>query len=1004
MQAGETRLLLRSIFSGPRGWWLLLLLLLPLVPTFMLCRQKAVDAFWWPFLGCWLCLPIFYRASAGAFFAWRPGSRLLLVLSSLSLLTAVVMWSQWLCAVALCLALWAVLGSCQNVAKDRRLSRLVILPLLATGLPRRVSQVATPWLQDTLTWLVNLRSLESGWEQWSDGGLLISPAGTFSVAAICWSPYAWSGGMVLALCWSLLHRRSVVQMVCLLGLSFLLCCTAIVLVGLYGAYQLHSGRVLSSPDSLLLWLLAGELLLIVSADSLVLFLTSPVLRPELLAIREQSQLFEQEIANPLEVFWNRFISAERRAFGQQIALRLPDGAPLPWLKLLRMVMGLWLSSRNLWFLAIGSPVILLGLLGGLTVRGMSVLSVEQAVLRERRLDEAVERRDPVAAEIAHDVLLGLRPNDQPATFRYAEFLWEIGQREQAWERMQGLAQSGAASLPAAQMWLVERSRERSPWRSLSDGECLQLLQQVVAREPGNAQAHGWLSDYLFRAGETKLAERSLERAADLDLRYVNSLLRLQKRLGRLRLPDERLERAVQQLTGQLQSAPGDVDLRLREVELLLLAERSSEAEQLLRQAPEVYVDSRLKSGLSGVLLYRVRRMQDGGEFDGLAATRWLAEAVRLDPRQPEAVYAAVRLRTIGVIPGPDVIAAMDSAWREMATEVSGRETPERVLQRLLVRLLAEGTVGELHAEIVQLPQVSLLVQLLHVLGATQEAGRVADQFLEWLSALPRTSERSERRVEILLAAGRIAEVRQELQPLLGSGGLGGSAALRRLHGLALLAEYDVLAGRPAIDWRVLNEWLPKSGTDDEVRTRLKLLELALGNPAVSTLAIDRLSREALAGGASMSVAEGLLTEYQSRGRNVGMIWTKMAGTAAGVGRYSEAVRWYRRALQFSGVRSYGLLNNLAFCLIRSTGVGAAEEALALVQEGLQQAPDHSALLATRGEILLRQGLVVRARADLERALELNPGGVDVQTLLRELYEREGDRQGLERLQGLQGQP
>ena len=135
-----------------------------------------------------------------------------------------------------------------------------------------------------------------------------------------------------------------------------------------------------------------------------------------------------------------------------------------------------------------------------------------------------------------------------------------------------------------------------------------------------------------------------------------------------------------------------------------------------------------------------------------------------------------------------------------------------------------------------------------------------------------------------------------------------------------------------------------------------------------------------------------------------MIWTKMAGTAAGVGRYSEAVRWYRRALQFSGVRSYGLLNNLAFCLIRSTGVGAAEEALALVQEGLQQAPDHSALLATRGEILLRQGLVVRARADLERALELNPGGVDVQTLLRELYEREGDRQGLERLQGLQGQP
>lgn len=103
-------------------------------------------------------------------------------------------------------------------------------------------------------------------------------------------------------------------------------------------------------------------------------------------------------------------------------------------------------------------------------------------------------------------------------------------------------------------------------------------------------------------------------------------------------------------------------------------------------------------------------------------------------------------------------------------------------------------------------------------------------------------------------------------------------------------------------------------------------------------------------------------------------------------------------------RGYGLLNNLAFCLIRSSGVEAAEEAFTLVQEGLQQAPDHPALLATRGEILLRQGLVVRARADLERALDLNPGGVDVQTLLREIYEREGDQQGLERLQGLQVQP
>lgn len=1003
MQSGETQPLRRPASSHLRGW-VLLLLLLQLVPTVLLWRQRISDAFWWPFLGCWLCLPLFYRSSAGRRVVWGSGSRLLFVLSMLVLLLAVVLWSPWLGAAGLCLTLWAILRASQNRAGDRCLSRLVLLPVLATGLPRSISRLAAPWLQETLTWLVNLRALESGWEQWSDGGQLISPAGTFSVAAICWSPCAWSGGMVLALCWSLLQRRSVVQSVCLLGLSFLLGCGAIAAASLYGAYLLHAGGVGHSNTMLLLTLLAGQLLLLVSADSLVLFLTSPVLRPELLEQRGESGLFEQELPNPLEVLWNRFVAAERRAFCQVIAVRLPDGDPLPWAKLFRMVFELWLGSRNVWFLLGGVPVLSLSLLLGNSIRGISVLSAEQAVIRAGRLDEALEQRDPVAARVAHDVLLGLRPNDQQATFRYAEFLWEVGDREEAWERMYGLAQLGPASLPAAQMWLVQRSRERTPWRRLSDAECQGLLQQVIQREPSNARAHAWLAELLLRGGETKLAERALERASDLDLQYVSSLLRLRQRMGRLRLPDERLERAIRELGGQLQSAPTDADLRLRQADLLLLAERSEEAERLLRQANAVGAEPKLKAGLCGVLLQRVRRMLDGGEFDGMAAIRWLEEAVLLDPRQLEAVNLAVRLRTVGVTLRPDVVASLGAAWPAAAAGESGQEAPERALQRHLVRVLSEGTVGELHPDVADALQVSLLVQLLRVLGAEDEAGRVADQLLARLAALPVTGARSERRVEILLAAGRFAEVRVVLKSLLGRNSPWNTAALQRLQGLALVAEYDVLAGRPSADWRVLSGWLPPLASEEEVGPRLKLLEAALANTAVVAQAIDRLSREVLAGGGTRPGAERLLTQLQSTGRNVAVIWTKMAGTAAGVGRYSEAVQWYRKSLQLTNERGYGLLNNLAFCLIRSSGVAAAEEAFALVQEGLQQAPDHPALLATRGEILLRQGLVVRARADLERALDLNPGGVDVQTLLREIYEREGDQQGLERLQGLQVQP
>jgi tetratricopeptide (TPR) repeat protein len=398
-------------------------------------------------------------------------------------------------------------------------------------------------------------------------------------------------------------------------------------------------------------------------------------------------------------------------------------------------------------------------------------------------------------------------------------------------------------------------------------------------------------------------------------------------------------------------------------------------------------------------------MLDGGEFDGMAAIRWLEEAVLLDPRQPEAVNLAVRLRTVGVTLRPDVVALLVAASPAAEAVESGPEAPERALQRHLMRVLSEGTVGELNPDVAEAQQVSLLVQLLRVLGAEDEAGRVADQLLERLAVLPVTGVRNERRVEILLAAGRFAELRVVLQSLLGRSSPWNTAPLQRLQGLAIVAEYDVLAGRPSADWRVLSRWLPPLASGEEqVGLRLKLLEAALANTAVVAQAIDRLSREVLAGGGTRPGAERLLTQLQSTGRNVGVIWTKMAGTAAAVGRYSEAVQWYRKSLQLTSERGYGVLNNLAFCLIRSSGVAAAEEAFALVQEGLQQAPDHPALLATRGEILLRQGLVVRARADLERALELNPGGIVVQTLLRELYEREGDRQGLERLQGLHGRP
>jgi tetratricopeptide (TPR) repeat protein len=87
-------------------------------------------------------------------------------------------------------------------------------------------------------------------------------------------------------------------------------------------------------------------------------------------------------------------------------------------------------------------------------------------------------------------------------------------------------------------------------------------------------------------------------------------------------------------------------------------------------------------------------------------------------------------------------------------------------------------------------------------------------------------------------------------------------------------------------------------------------------------------------------------------------------------KWNEAAAYYRAKLKDGSDKS-NTLNNLAWSLAHS---GQYAESLAKATEAIRELPDSSYPVGTRGYAHLRKKNLLQAKADLEKAVQLNPDG------------------------------
>ena len=985
---------------GARRWWLVLLFCVHVILAQRLLWQRIHEPQWWPLLAGWLLLlPLFYVRSAGAVWSLGWQGRRLLQLDVVLLVWASVRGSGWLALLALAVFMGAVLQGRMNRAGDRSLFRLSLLPLLSVGLP--------PFWAERLWVELPLRLAEAcsvlgagwGWQTILSGSRVLGPGGQFSLELLCGGGVCWTWVLSAGLWWGLLQRRSVVQCVLLVVCAGAVAGAGLLAGGLWGVWRLSAGAEAAGVSYINGMLLVPQLLLVLSADSLLLFLSSPVLRPELLEARRETGVFEQELPNPLEVFWNRFVAAERRSFGQRVEFRLPDGTALPWARLVRLACETWFSTRSVWFLIFGAPAVVALLSAGAL---FSRVAAERAVLSvrlEAQLNAALAAGSRQSAERVIQVLEGYGQGSPVLRYRFAETLWRTGDRASAWREMQELSELGVSGLAAAHLWLVEQAQQPEPYQELSLAEQQRHLELALRTEAGDAEIYFRLAEVLLRLGESGLAERQLLRAAELNSDYVNALFRLRSQRGPLRLPDAMLTGRMQQLRSQLEGEAGQAAASLQLAELYVLSRQPQQAEDVLRSALQKFPNEDVRRGLSELLSGRVAARMDALNFDGRSVRRDVEEAIGLWPAGSGGVRVAARLAISGVLLRRELLQQLRGVWLsdEADVAVSVKSADDRQMLRAIVGVLV-WDAGELTLQTGSLRVTEdgpLLLGLLRLRGASEQSASLADQFLGQLSGLGDDASVRLQRWQVLLAAGRYVELRGEVDALWGVAGME-RERVELLVGRSWLDEFDELAGRPRVGIELMMKWVPEVPRADEVAEQLQRLRQAAAKPAVRTVAIDRLCRVVLSGGEWGEQAERELTELRAAGLSAEYLLGRVGDLAAAVGRYEQAVPWQRQALAAATERTYLRLNNLAICLLRAEGVGAAEECQSLIEEALGLSENHPQLLATRGEILLRRGQHVRARGDLEASLAAGSGSAEVWGLLAECCELSGDELMAER--------
>lgn len=891
--------------------------------------------------------------------------------------------SIWLASCGLSVIFLGLMhATSDRLCETRRLTSYGLASFLAAGLPPFLSTV---WRDAVWSWTADCTSAVatfSGFLHVHDGHLLRTSAGVLNVAQDVYGWAAWDVFAVLATLAGLYWRRS--------GLQLFFLWSAAVVIGILSAIPAYLLQLawISASGGGSGWMLCSGLFwgvpLLLSCDSLVLFLTSPV---GLTGFVNGQEGEEEVLENPLSIGWNRWIAGDIGSFSSRLEFYLADGNMVPLGRCLRFAGAGWLGSRSPIRMIVGLPglVALMFAVSGKVIATVTIDS--QARVYERVAVDALAAGDFGVARVCREAVRQLQPRNLAAQFRIAELLWNAGKTVESWELMRGLAADGKDGYGPAHLWLLTHEMGGDDRFEFNSSErikhCRKLLRTLPEVSDAAADVLAELGREYASAGEMSIAQECFTGAVAIDGNYLCELCAFEQLRGKSLSGDQRLLEFREGMFAAVKRDPHDrKSIILCAQSSMLLGERSV-ATATLRKGWEAGRDATVGILLGDNLLAEAERCLIAGNADAGLILSYLKEIESVDPGRPEVLLMLCDLELAGV----ETSLTDWFAWDDLLQRCSILEEQTVVVTEACLLagiLLGRDSLSEPAARRLAAVSPGAAVRgvaLLHRRKQSARAGTIADLLL--MNCAPKNHGA---RFAVLRADRRYADARAEYSQLIQ---LENSAVkLRGAYYTTMVEEYDILA-----EWRlrisgVVTALLPifVASVEDHL---LELLETASTAAETRLLAVDRLSRLLLSDRQLASRADDMLLRIRATGEDLAACLEVMGHAAVSTQSYEQAAAWLEQAAALHNAAGDALLNNLAISLIRVDPERNGSRALQLINDVLKRTPGRAEFLSTRGEILLQSGQSENAIVDLEAAAAQLPPTSETHRLLNFCRERLG---------------
>lgn len=685
--------------------------------------------------------------------------------------------------------------------------------------------------------------------------------------------------------------------------------------------------------------------------------------------------------------------------------------PAMFVQFLYGMIECWVFSRQNMRLVLAIPFLLLAGAGAFGASWVNYSDNFSLLSRyENRYNEAARAGDRDLQETCLRALAGLDPGNFTYQFRIGLFLIDAGKTEEGYRLIDSIANAGELGFAEARMWLVKQAISAEPIQRLPGAELERQLLKVLEATPDDVDARRLLGEYYLRQNEYSLAEKHLGLAA-LKVPELNLLLAELKKLQSRPGEDTKdiADRAVRELSRKLEDDRSNVMNRIYLHQAWMLADDRGNAEELLRSGlatagdenPLAETDRRkLEVALAAFLVEDSLKLLQASQMNVDRVGGRIAEAIRLDASQRGIVAVAGLLQGRGLRLKPEILQPCVDFWQthvdsgEPKVESTALADAEIVLCQLLLLTDRKDEAAEVMRGIAeQDPRRRLsLTRLLLEAGNTAEGEAILTEVIaENYALLDADAGNDDALFELcnaLLQMKRPLEIRSLLQERVAAipeQPTDREQRMQRFYSQSCLMEFDQLTGYSELAFsrirdRAELEFGPASA--DEL---IPLLEGAVVGKSLPLGAIIRLSHLSLSRHpAAAAAAENVIRDLRLAGGD-GLNALLTLGTHALVlQEYDLAKIWLEQANTISRGNVSMILNNLAMCLVRSESPDF-EKALELVGSGLSRTPENGDLLATRGEIFVRQENWDDALRDLVLAVQKRGDNPEVHRLLQQTY-------------------